>query len=261
MSFSFEENSQARTTIIAILSAVFLMGASSALQGTSVALRGGMEGFSEQVIGLIMSGYFIGFIVGSLIVVNFIRFVGYVRTFAAFASLASTMSLAHLIVIHPVAWIIFRSLHGLFLSGMLVIIESWLNSSTSTYNRGRVLGLYSLVYLTAMGAGQPLIGVFSPATFEIFAVTSILVSLSLVPLALAQVTGTPRVDHSPIQIARTFAKSPMAGFGVLLSGMSAEAMWSLAPLYGHGQGLSEGAIGNLMLFLSLGALASQWPLG
>ena len=135
------EHEHPRTTITAILSAVFLLGSGAALQGTAVALRGGIEGFSDQMIGVIISSYFVGFIIGSLLVVHFIRFVGYVRTFAAFASLASTTALAHLIVINPIAWIVFRSLHGLFIAGMLVIVESWLNSSTSTYNRGRILSL------------------------------------------------------------------------------------------------------------------------
>ncbi len=256
-----QEHEHPRTTIAAIMSAVFLLGSGAALQGTAVALRGGIEGFSNPIIGVIISSYFVGFILGSLIVVNFIRFVGYVRTFAAFASLASTTALAHLIIINPFAWILFRSLHGLFIAGMLVIVESWLNSSTSTYNRGRILGLYSLVYLAAMGAGQPLIAVLPPAGFELFAVTSILVSLSLVPLALAQVSGVPQVDRTPIRPIKTFSKSPMAGFGVILSGMSAEAMWGLAPLFGQNSGFSEAGIGYLMLSLSLGAIASQWPLG
>ncbi len=256
-----QEQEHPRTTIVAIMIAVFLLGAGAALQGTAVALRGNIEGFSNHMIGIIISSYFVGFIAGSLMVVQFIRFVGYVRTFSAFASLASTTALAHLIVIDPIAWIIFRSLHGLFIAGMLVIVESWLNSSTSTYNRGRILGLYSLVYLAAMGAGQPLIGILPPSGFELFAVTSILVSLSLVPLALAQVSGIPQVDRTPIRLMKTFAKSPMAGFGVILSGMSAEAMWGLAPLFGQNSGFNEIGIGYLMLSLSLGALASQWPLG
>ncbi|MDZ7793651.1 MAG: MFS transporter [Spirochaetia bacterium] len=256
-----QEQEHPRTTIAAILTAVFLLGAGSALQGTAVALRGNIEGFASQMIGIIISSYFIGFIIGSILVVSFIRFVGYVRTFAAFASLASAASLAHLIVIDPIAWILFRSLYGIFIAGMLVIVESWLNSSTSTYNRGRILGLYSLVYLAAMGAGQPLIAVWPPAGFELFAVTSILVSLSLVPLALAQVSGVPQVDRTPFRPIKTFAKSPMAGFGVILSGMSAEAMWGMAPLFGYNSGFSESGIGTLMLSLSVGALASQWPLG
>ncbi len=250
-----------KTTIGVILGAVFLLAAGSALQGTAVSLRAGYENFPAQVIGVIMSVYFIGFAAGSMAVVRFIRYVGYVRTFAAFASLASATALAHLLMLHPAAWIVFRALYGFFIAGMLVIVESWLNASTSTYNRGKVLSLYSIVFLLAMGAGQPLLGVLPASGFELFAVTSILVSVSLVPLTLAQVTGTPQVERKPPRLLSTFAKAPLAGFGVIVSGMSAEAMWSIAPLFGQQSGFSEVSIGTFMLTISLGSLASQWPLG
>jgi MFS family permease len=249
------------TTITAIMVSVVLLGSGGALQGSIISLRAGMEGFSGQMIGLIMSGYYIGFMIGSFVVVPFMRAVGYVRTFAAFASLSSTIALAHLLVIHPVAWFLFRTLHGLFLACMLVVIESWLNISSSSYNRGRVLALYSLVYLGAMGAGQPLLGIFSPSRFEIFAITSILISLSLVPLALTQVSGAPAVDRAPIHLWGTFKKAPLAAFGVIIAGMTTEAMWGMGPRFGQLVGLSEARIGTLLLCLSLGSLSAQWPLG
>lgn len=250
-----------RTTIVAIMASVVLLGAGGALQGTVIALRGGLEGFSSPTIGLIMSSYFVGFILGSFLVVGFVREVGYVRTFAAFASVASATVLAHLLVINPLAWLLFRMLHGVSLSGMLVVVESWLNASTSSYNRGRVLSMYSLVYLAAMGAGQPLISLFPPESFEIFAVTSILMSLCLVPVTLAQVTGTPEVGRRSVRLWETFRRAPLATIGVLVSGMSAEALWGLAPRYGQQIELSTATIGGFMLTLSIGALALQWPLG
>ncbi len=255
------EAQSSRTTIVSIMSAVVLLGTSGALQGTVIALRGGLEGFSSPTIGLIMSSYFVGFILGSFLVVGFVREVGYVRTFAAFASIASATVLAHLLLITPVAWIVFRTLHGISISGMLVVVESWLNASTSSYNRGRVLSVYSLVYLASMGAGQPLISVFPPQSFEIFAVTSILMSLCLVPVTLAQVSGTPEVGRSSVRLWETFRRAPLATVGVFVSGMTGEALWGLAPRYGQQLEFSTGTIGVFMLTLSVGALALQWPLG
>lgn len=250
-----------RTTVIAILSAVVLLGSSGALQGTVLALRAGSEGFSSPTIGLIISAYFLGFILGSFIVLPFVREVGYVRTFAAFASIASATVLAHLLIIDPVGWFIFRAIQGVAISAMLVVVESWLNASTSSYNRGRVLSVYSLVYLAAMGAGQPLISIFSPESFEIFAVTSILMSLCLVPVTLARVAGTPQMDRTPVRLLDTLRRSPLAVVGVLVAGLTGEALWGLAPRYGQQLELPTGTIGAIMLTLSLGALALQWPLG
>lgn len=248
-------------TIATIMVSVLLMGTGSALQGTALTLRAGIEGFSETTIGLIMSIYFVGLAAGTFLSTTVIRSVGYVRSFAAFASIASAAAFAHVLVIHPVAWIIFRAVHGLCLSVMLVVVESWLNVSSSTYNRGRVLSIYSVVYLASMGIGQPLLGRFSPATYEVFGITTILVSLSLVPMALTRVTGSPRVAQRRPRILSTFFRSRLAGTGVVISGLIFGASWSLIPRYGQRAGLGEGGIGVLMLLLSVGTLAMQWPLG
>lgn len=249
------------TTVATIMVSVLLMGVGSALQGTAVALRAGIEGFSETSIGLIMSIYYVGLAAGTFLSTSVVRSVGYVRSFAAFASIASAAAFAHVLLIHPIAWVIFRGVHGLCLSVMLVVVESWLNASSSVYNRGRILSMYSVVYLASMGLGQPLLGRFSPATYEVFGITTILVSLSLVPMALTRVTGTPQVGQRRPQLRLTFSRSPLAGTGVVISGFIFGASWSLIPRYGQEAGLSEAGIGFLMLLISLGTLAMQWPLG
>ena len=248
-------------TITAIMISTFLMGAGTALQGSAVSMRAGIEGFPDTTIGLIMSANFVGLIIGSLTAPEVIRRVGYVRSFAAFASLCSVSALAHILMISPVVWILFRLATGLCLSVMLVVVESWLNVSSTAYNRGRILSIYSVMYLGSMGAGQPLLGVFSPGSFELFGVTTILISLCLVPVALMQVTGVPQATRQSPDLLKTFMRSPLAGFGTIVSGLITGATWSLAPRFGQELGMADGQIGLLMILISLGTLTLQWPLG
>ncbi|MEA1911745.1 MAG: hypothetical protein U9N32_08765 [Spirochaetota bacterium] len=112
------------TTFTAIMIAVFLMGSGSALQGTALVIRAGIEGFPETIIGIIMSVYYAGVAIGIFIAAPTMRSVGYVRSFAAFASIASTTAILHIIIIDPYAWIIFRFINGLCLSVMVVVVES-----------------------------------------------------------------------------------------------------------------------------------------
>ncbi|MFW5806436.1 MAG: MFS transporter [Spirochaetota bacterium] len=261
MAQSNTEPSRPVTTLTAIMLSVFLMGTGTALQGSAVALRAGIEGFAEGMIGLIMSANFVGLVAGSLLAPAIIRGVGYVRAFAAFASVGSASAIAHVLWIDPLAWIVFRTTTGLCLSVMLVVAESWLNASSSIYNRGRILSLYSVVYLGSMGAGQPLLGVFSPAGFEIFGLTTILISFCLVPLALMQVTGQAQARQTPPEFLQTMRRSPLAAFGIMTSGVITGATWSLAPRFAQALGLAGGEVGLLMLLVSLGTLAMQWPLG
>ncbi len=250
-----------RTTIIAIMISMFLMGAGMGVQGSAVSLRAGLEGFSDSLVGLIMSANYVGLIIGSMVAPVLIRNVGYVRSFSASASLGSASAIAHLLLISPLAWILFRAATGFSLSVMFVVAESWLNSSSTRVNRGRLLSMYSVVYLVSMGAGQPLLALFPPASFEIFGATSVLISLCLIPVAVMRVTGEPSPDNEPPRLIRTFMRSPLAGSGVIVAGIMAGATWSLTPLYGQQVGMEDAAIGVLMLLVSVGTLAFQWPLG
>ena len=250
-----------RTTIVAIISSVFLMGAGMGLQGSAVSLRAGIEGFSDSMVGIIMSFNYVGLIIGSMIAPAIIRNVGYVRSFAASASLGSASAIAHLVWIDPLPWLIFRTATGFSLSVMFVVAESWLNASSTSANRGRLLSIYSVVYIVSMGAGQPLMEFFPPSSFEIFGVTTILISFCLIPVALMRVTGEPGADRQPPRLVRTFFRSPLAGSGIIVAGIMAGATWSLTPLYGQQVGMDSGAIGRLMFIVALGSMAFQWPLG
>src|SRR6056297_1883214 len=101
----FQEEHRPKTTVAAIMLAVLFMGLGSALQGTALAIRAGLEGFPESVIGLIMSMFYIGLAIGIFIAGPVIRTVGYVRSFAAFASIASATAILHVIIVNPVVWI------------------------------------------------------------------------------------------------------------------------------------------------------------
>lgn len=250
-----------RTTIVAIIISVFLMGAGMGLQGSAVSLRGSIEGFSDSLVGIIMSSNYAGLIIGSMIAPSIIRNVGYVRAFAASASLGSAAAIAHVVWIDPLPWLLFRTATGFSLSVMFVVAESWLNASSQSHNRGRLLSIYSVVYIVSMGAAQPLMKFFPPSSFEIFGVTTILISFCLIPVALMHVTGEPGADHEPPRLMRTFMRSPLAGGGIIVAGVLAGATWSLTPLYGKQVGMDGGAIGMLMLIVSLGSMALQWPLG
>lgn len=88
-------------TLTTLLVGFALMQMSNGLQGTLLAVRAGSEGFGALITGLIMSGFFAGMSVGSLIAPRLIDGVGHIRTFAALASLASAAALLHLSFVDP----------------------------------------------------------------------------------------------------------------------------------------------------------------
>ena len=53
--------------IVSLLAGIGVLLVGSGLFGTLLALRAGLEGFADQMIGLVMSGYFVGFFAGTYV--------------------------------------------------------------------------------------------------------------------------------------------------------------------------------------------------
>ena len=78
-----------------ILSGTGVMVVGIGLLFSVLGLRAGLAEFSSAVTGLIMSAYFVGYILGTIVCPSLIHRVGHIRTFAAMASIASTMPVLH----------------------------------------------------------------------------------------------------------------------------------------------------------------------
>ena len=132
-------------SLSALMVSVALLMLSNSLFSTLLALRGKIEGYSNEFIGLTMSAYFIGFCIGTFRSGPLINRVGHIRSFAAFGAIASASTLCFVLVIHPWAWLIARLIMGASIAGMFVVAESWLNNRASNEVRGTVLAIYIMI--------------------------------------------------------------------------------------------------------------------
>ena len=89
-------------TALLLSVAILLMG--NGLQGTLLPVRAQFEDFSSFDIGVLGSSYFFGFTLGCFLAPHAVRRVGHIRAFAAMVSIASTISLAHALILDPLAW-------------------------------------------------------------------------------------------------------------------------------------------------------------
>src|SRR3977135_4576675 len=72
---------------------VLMLGAG--LQSTLLGLRATLEGFPSLVTGVIMSCYYVGYVLGTVVAPPLLRQVGHIRVFAALAAIASVAILVH----------------------------------------------------------------------------------------------------------------------------------------------------------------------
>jgi MFS family permease len=247
--------------ILALLSGVALLLLGSGLLSTLLAIRGGLEGFDDRLLGAIMSCYFVGFLIGNYLAPGLIRRMGHIRAFAFCAAILSCSVLLHGLFIHPLAWIALRMLTGLMLVVLYTVIESWLNGQTSGEYRGRVFAVYMVVTLLSLAAAQQFLRLGSPLTFTLFALASILVTLALTPVVWTRMIPPPVHDAAALAIAKLHARAPSAAAGAMLSGLAMSAFWGMGPVFAGRIGLDAGGIATFMTVVIVGGACLQIPLG
>lgn len=247
--------------ITALLAGVALLLLGTGLLNTVVAVRGGLEGFSDALIGLVMSGYFVGFFIGTFLALPLIRRVGHIRTFAMCAALASASALAYVLVIHPLVWGVLRVLTGIALVILYTVTESWLNGQTPSAQRGRVFAAYMAVNLGSLAAAQQLLRLDDPSTHTLFVLAGMLISVSLVPIAWTRMAQPVMQDTRRLRLRQLWTLAPLAVAGSFISGLAMGAFWGLGPLYAGRIGLEAGGIATFMTCAILGGALFQLPLG
>lgn len=247
--------------ISSLLGGVAFLLLGHGLLNTLLTLRGIAEGYSTGMIGLLMSGYFAGFLVGTWLAPSLIRRIGHIRTFAFYAALASVAVLLHVLIVNPWVWLVLRLMYGVALVTLYMVIESWLNAQVSGEKRGQVFALYMAVNLGSLAAAQQLLSLDSPMNFTLFALAAILISAALMPITLTRQAQPAQPDMPAtdlLQLAR-IAPLPLMAAGV--SGLTLGGFWGLAPVYASQSGFDASGVGLLMSVTILGGAVLQWPIG
>ncbi|WP_242221314.1 MFS transporter [Shinella zoogloeoides] len=249
-----------RPLIPLLVTAGILIGGNG-LQGTFIALRASQEGFSTSLIGFVGAGYSIGFAIGCIYVTRVLRAIGHIRTFSAMAAIASASAIAMVLLIDPVFWFAMRLVAGICFASLFATVESWLNASVTNANRARTLSIYRLVDLGSVTAAQYVIPGVGIGGFEIFAFIAMALSLSLVPISLADRSSPTVPEAIRFDVKKLWNISPLATVGCIVVGLTNAAFRNLGPIYAHDIGLSVTAIASFMSAGIVGGVVLQYPLG
>jgi len=231
------------------------------LQGTLIGVRSVIEEFTFISAGLIIAGYYIGYLSGALTIPIFLQRVGHIRVFAALASLASIAILLHSVFLHPYSWFFIRIITGISLSGIYVIMESWLNNKATNETRGKLLSIYMIVTFVFVGLGQFLLNLSDPAKVDLFILVSILLSFSLLPILLSNTEQPTISDTKYFTLKEFYILSPLGFVSALMIGLAHSALFGFGAVYVSSKGFTLFEISVFMVSISsFGALA-QWPIG
>ena len=248
-------------SVWALLLGMGMLMLGNGMQGTLLGLRASAEGFSSTVTGLVMSGYFAGFLGGAALTPIIIRRAGHVRVFAAMASLASVAILVHAMVVTPPVWGAMRIVTGFAYCGLFIVTESWLNDRADNEMRGRLLSVYLVITYVAMGGGQLTMNLASPDGYTLFLLNAVILSLALIPILLSHNREPDTSAPEPLSLGALYRISPLGTVGTFAVGMSHGAVFGMAAVFARGYDLSVAEVSVFMASLIAGGALLQWPIG
>ena len=170
-------------------SALLLFG--GGMHGLILAVRGSAEGFSASSLGLLGTGWAIGYVLGCIFAPRIVGAVGHVRAFGALCAFAGVAILVQALAVSPQVWIPVRGLSGFCFAGAAMIVESWLNDRAQPSTRGRIFGIDSMVNLGAITLGQMAISLGDVTDFTFFAIGAISAHAALILFALWRISRRP----------------------------------------------------------------------
>lgn len=224
-------------------------------------VRGSAEGFSAFSLGLLGTGWAIGYVSGCVYTPKLVARVGHIRSFSVMAAIAALVILASLLFLTPWAWVPLRAISGFCFAGAAMIVESWLNERAAPGARGRIFGTYTMINLVASTGGQMTLTLGDTNGYLFFVLGAMFYCLALIPTAITSSQTPKPLVTVKLNIRALWKNSPIAFFGVLMVGVSNGAFGTLSAVYADRIGLVLAAIA---LFASLPVLAgavAQVPVG
>jgi MFS family permease len=240
-------------------SALLLIG--GGINALILPVRGTIEGFSSLSLGLLGTGWALGYVAGCIMTSAVVGRVGHIRAYGTFCAIAAVSMLGSAIVLEPWAWITLRGVCGFCFAGTAMVVESWLSEQTAPQARGRVFGFYTMINLGANTAGYMMLVLGDPAGFLFFALAAIFYCLALVPTALSSSSTPAPLVSVKLNMRALWRNSPVAVFAVFWVGVSNAAFGTLAAVYAQKVGLVLAAVAFFTAIPILAGAVMQIPVG
>ncbi len=245
----------------ALFFGVAMIMLANGLQGSLIGVRASIEGYSAASAGIILTGYYAGFLSGALFIPRRIKSVGHVRMFAALASIASISILLHSIHVSFFGWFLMRFISGMCFVGMYTVAESWINDLSENNNRGKALSIYMMVSMAGSAVGQLFLNIANPETASLFMLVSILISISLVPILIV-VSKQPDFSVTEfLNIKQLYEASPLGVIAAIMTGLAHGTLWGIGTIYGLKSGLSIEQVSIFMFTFIIGGALNQYLIG
>ncbi|UBX51143.1 MFS transporter [Providencia alcalifaciens] len=222
-----------------------------------IPLSMGSFGIDTQYAGWLASAYYIGLLIGSMMIEPVIAKIGHRLSFISFL-----LMLAATVVLLPwtpaiEAWLPNRLIAGIAVAGIFVVVESWLLIGDNPKERAKRLSFYMTSLYGGTTLGQLAIGVIGTQGFVPFIVVlGLLLVAVLPPLLIRQ--GQPASGlHQKLSLKQISRLSKPAIMGCMVSGIVMGTIYGLMPLSLKKDNFTTDQVGVLMASIILGGMLIQ----
>ncbi|MGB2079374.1 MAG: MFS transporter, partial [Vibrio sp.] len=253
--------SMAIRPLILLCISSFLLMTSHGLSGLLLPVRLNADGVNVQSIGLILSSYSAGFLLGAILGKKILQRIGLVRTFSMCGSLAATGILCMGLEVNLVLWVAMRALMGFSIACATATLDTWYNSVSTQSNRGKILAVNQIVILSAVTLGQFGLTIASPSDTTLFIIAGLLFSISITPLLFIS-QFEPSIESSKtMSLWSLFQLSPLGLITCLLCGVLYSTTMNMLPLYATDVGIIGLQLSIFMGAATAGGIILQLPVG
>lgn len=201
--------------------------------------------------------YYIGLLIGSLMIEPIIAKIGHRIAFISFlALLASTVAVLPMFP-HKELWLFARLIAGMSVAGIFVVVESWLLIGDDAKERAKRLGFYMTSLYGGTTIGQLAVGYFGVKGFIPFIVIMALLLIAILPPLLIKQGQPDSSGHQVLSLKQILRLSKPAVIGCITSGIIMGSIYGLMPLALKKSELTTNQIGVLMAAIILGGMVIQ----
>jgi MFS family permease len=257
-------NSSLRSSLLPLLPLLlsgFIMMLGNGLINILLPVRMGLDALSADVIGLVLSLYFVGMLLGGLYAKYLIIRAGHIRMFAGCLALAAVSILVCGLYTDTLLWGGMRIVIGFCNACAFTATESWLTESSSKENRGKVLALYQAIILVAMFFGQFFIGLADPQSTSLFIIAGILLSAAVIPVVFSRSSGPVLNDVVSMSLVALMKISPLGVISIFISGIIYSSAFNMLPIMAAYYEIADFQLSLFMGTAILGGFVLQFPVG
>lgn len=247
--------------LLPLMISCFIMMLGNGLINILLPVRMGLDESSADVIGFVLSLYFVGMLLGGLYAKHLISRAGHIRMFAGCLALASVSILICGLYADTYLWGVMRVVIGFCNASAFTAMESWLGESSSKENRGKVLAVYQVIVLVAMFFGQFLIGLGDPKTTSLFIMAGMLLSAAVIPVVFSRSSGPILTEADSMSLKSLLQTSSLGVISIFMSGIIYTAAFFMLPVLAAHYDIANFQLSLFMGSAILGGFILQYPVG